>query len=113
MEINTQDMILITEYEAIKKEIENLREWYFYEPKHAIVNAVYYEFMEKTNAPNLTAKEKLNMAESYFAEVIEYLKHFYPVVRPEIDAPILEKSISAKRYNKKQGKKKKHKLWRK
>ncbi len=113
MDINAAELILTVEFDAIKKEIENLREWYFYEPKHEMFNSVYYEFLEKANAPNLTAKEKLNLAESYYGEAIVYLKHYYPMVRPDIEPPVTNKTVRASKYHKKEGKKhKKHRKWR-
>ena len=36
-----------TIFQAIFKEIESLREWYFYEPKHTQVNREFYAFLEK------------------------------------------------------------------
>ncbi len=99
VELNGREVLLITEYNAIKNELTSLREWYFYEPKHNEFNALYYEFLEKTSSEGLSNEDKLKIAESYFMEAMVYLKKFYPMVRRDIEPPFLEESIRASTYN--------------
>ncbi len=104
MDLNAKELLNTLEFDAIKKEMENLREWYFYESRHTNFNAMYMEFLEKTGKTELTSEERLKIAESYYAEAIAYMNYFYPAIRPDIEVPVLQKSTRAKSHHENKGK---------
>ena len=49
MNLCADRLLAVIEIDAIKKEIELLRDQYFYEPQHADFNAFFYEYLEEVN----------------------------------------------------------------
>lgn len=86
--------------DAIKEEMGVLREWYFYEPRHASFNALYYKYLNDIEDANLNLREKVQVSFRYFKEAIDFLNYFYP------DTISLEE-ISAEQVNGKNAEKRK------
>ena len=109
MKLDAERMIATTIIDAFVKEIQNLREWYFYEPQHKAFNALYYDFMTELGGDNLSQTEKVNVCYKYFTQAIEFMNDFYPEVCLGEDSSGSEEPeiIHPKSTKKKQGSRKK------
>lgn len=78
MKLDAERMIATTIIDAFVKEMQNLREWYFYEPQHKAFNALYYDFIDELGGDNLSQTEKVQICYKYFTQAIEFMNEFYP-----------------------------------
>ena len=83
-----------TVFQALFKEIESLREWYFYEEKHSVVNKEYYSFLEAISKDDLTVDERLTLAISTYRKFYQYLTVFY-AQQNNIDIDLLTEDIAS------------------
>ena len=105
MNLDADRMLLITIVDAIKQEMSNLREWYFYEPKHTEFNALYYDFLFEVNQDS-TLEEQVEVCHKYYKKVIEFFNHFYPESPVDVDIlDIVEKQANQSAKKKKKPKK--------
>lgn len=81
-----------TYFDAIKKEIDNLREWYFYEDKHTQFNEEYYIFIGKLSDGKLSVDDRLNLAINMFNKAYQYMCLFYPTA-PKLDVDLLTEPL--------------------
>lgn len=106
MQLNAERMWQITIIDAMKQEMANLREWYFYEAKHTDFNALYYEFISEVNNA-ITLDEQVEVCYKYYKKAIEFLNGFYP--QSSVDTDVLdiiekqEQKSEKKKKNKKSG----------
>lgn len=77
-----------TYYDALVKEIENLREWYFYEDKHSQFNEEFYIFKGKLCDGKLSIDDRLNLAIGMFSKAYQYMCLFYSS-SPKLDVDLL------------------------
>ena len=80
MSYNNKDFNRIlkeTVFQALFKEIESLREWYFYESKHTVVNKEYYSFLAAISKDDLSVDERLTLAINTYRKFYQYLTIFY------------------------------------
>lgn len=77
-----------TYYDALVKEIDNLREWYFYQDEHTQFNEEYYIFKGKLCDGKLSVDDRLNLAISMFSKAYQYMCLFYPI-SPKLDVDLL------------------------
>ena len=80
MKLDAERLIATTIIDAFVKEIQNLREWYFYEPRYKEFNALYYDFMDELGGDYLSQTEKVEICYKYFTQAIEFMNVFYPAV---------------------------------
>ena len=85
MNLCADRLLAVIEIDAIKKEIELLRDQYFYEPQHADFNAFFYEYLEEVNRDGLSLEERLNISYKSFTKAIAYMNTFYPDHRMDVD----------------------------
>lgn len=105
MNLDADRMLLITIVDAIKQEMSNLREWYFYEPKHTEFNALYYDFLFEVNQDS-TLEEQVEVCHKYYKKMIEFLNEFYPQSPVDVDIlDIVEKQVNQSAKQKKKPKK--------
>lgn len=83
-----ENILKQTYYDAIVKEIDNLREWYFYEDKHSQFNEEYYIFKGKLCNGKLSIDDRLNLAISMYSKAYQYMCLFYSV-SPKLDVDLL------------------------
>lgn len=83
-----------TEFQAIFKEIEQLREWYFYEEKHTQVNREYYAFLKKISNGKLSVNDRLGLAVELYRKFYEYMCLYYPQTG-SINIELLTEDIEA------------------
>lgn len=85
MNLCADRLIPIVIVESFKREMHNLREWYFYKPEHSDFNAFYYEFLEAVNKPHLSLEEQVELCYTYFTKAVAYMNTYYPDVRQDVD----------------------------
>lgn len=85
MNLCADRMLAVIEIDAITKELQLLRDQYFYEPQHADFNAFYYEYLDEVNRDGLSLEERLNISYKAFAKAIAYMNTFYPDHRMDVD----------------------------
>ena len=85
MNLCADRLLAVIEIDAIKKEIELLRDQYFYQPQHADFNAFFYEYLEEVNRDGLSLEERLNISYKAFTKAIAYMNTFYPDHRMDVD----------------------------
>ena len=73
MKLDAKNILEVVEIQAIEKEMDVLRDQYFYDVKHEDFNALYYEFLEATNKDGLSTSEKLSICEGFFLKAVEYM----------------------------------------
>ncbi len=78
-------LLAILQVEAIRQEIELLRDHYFYEPQHSDYNAFFYEYLEEVYQDGLSLEERLSISYKAFAKAIAYMNSFYPDNRMDVD----------------------------
>lgn len=83
-----------TIFQAIFKEIESLREWYFYEPKHTQVNREFYAFLEKLASEEMSVDKRVRLAVNTYRRFYMYMKLYYPQTNT-IDIELLTEDIEA------------------
>ena len=83
-----------TIFQAIFKEIESLREWYFYEPKHTQVNREFYAFLEKLSSKEMSVYKRVRLAVNTYRKFYMYMKFYYPQTNT-IDIELLTEDIEA------------------
>ena len=59
MNLCADRLLAVIEIDAIKKELELLRDQYFYLPQHTDFNAFFYEYLEEVNRDGLSLEERL------------------------------------------------------
>ena len=62
MNLCADRLLAVIEIDAIKKEIELLRDQYFYQPQHSDFNAFFYEYLEEVNRDGLSLEERLSVS---------------------------------------------------
>ena len=85
MNLCADRLLAVIEIEAIKQEIELLRDQYFYLPQHEDFNAFFYEYLEEVNRDGLSLEERLNISYKAFTKAIAYMNTFYPDHRMDVD----------------------------
>lgn len=85
MNLCADRMLAVIEIDAITKELQLLRDQYFYEPQHADFNAFFYEYLEEVNRDGLSLEERLNTSYKAFTKAIAYMNTFYPDHRMDVD----------------------------
>ena len=85
MNLCADRLLAVIEIDAIKKELELLRDQYFYQPQHADFNAFFYEYLEEVNRDGLSLEERLNISYKAFTEAVAYMNTFYPDHRMDVD----------------------------
>ena len=85
MNLCADRLLALIEIDAIKKELELLRDQYFYQPQHADFNAFFYEYLEEVNRDGLSLEERLNISYKAFTEAVAYMNTFYPDHRMDVD----------------------------
>lgn len=85
MKLNAKSILQTVEIQAIEKEMDVLRDQYFYDAKHEDFNALYYEFLEAINKDGLSTSEKLTICEGFFLRAVEYMNLYYPDYRMNTD----------------------------
>lgn len=83
-----------TIFQTLFKEIESLREWYFFEPKHSIVNKEYYSFLDSIAKDGLSADERLTLAISTYRKLYQYMTLFYSQ-QNTVDIDLLTEDIAS------------------
>ncbi len=83
-----ENILSQTYYDALVKEIDNLREWYFFEDIHAQFNEEYYIFKGKVSGGKLNIDERLNLAVSMFSKAYQYMCIYYST-SPKLDVDLL------------------------
>lgn len=92
MKLDAKSILQIVEIQAIEKEMDVLRDQYFYDAKHEDFNALYYEFLEATNKDGLSTSERLSICERFFLKAVEYMNLYYPDYR--IDTNLLTSGLT-------------------
>ena len=85
MNLCADRLIPIIIVETFKREMANLREWYFYKPEHSDFNAFYFEFLEAINKAHTTLEEQVELCYTYFTRAVDYMNTFYPDTRMDVD----------------------------
>ena len=85
MNLCADRLLAVIEIDAIKKELELLRDQYFYLPQHTDFNAFFYEYLEEVNRDGLSLEEKLNISYQAFTKAVAYMNTFYPDHRMDVD----------------------------
>ena len=85
MNLCADRLLAVIEIDAIKKELELLRDQYFYLPQHTDFNAFFYEYLEEVNRDGLSLEERLNISYKAFTEAVAYMNTFYPDHRMDVD----------------------------
>ena len=85
MNLCADRLLAVIEIDAIKKEIELLRDQYFYQPQHSDFNAFFYEYLEEVNRDGLSLEERLNISYKAFTKAVAYMNTFYPDHRMDVD----------------------------
>lgn len=85
MKLNAKSILQTIEIQAIEKEMDVLRDQYFYDVKHEDFNALYYEFLEATNQEGLSLSKRLTISEGFFLKAVEYMNLYYPDYRMDTD----------------------------
>lgn len=92
MKLNAKSILQTVEIQAIEKEMDVLRDQYFYDAKHEDFNALYYEFLETTNKEGLSLSKRLTVCEGFFLKAVEYMNLYYPNYRVDTDLLTFEPS---------------------
>lgn len=85
MNLCADRMLAVIEIDAITKELQLLRDQYFYEPQHSDFNAFYYEYLDEVNRDGLSLEERLNISYRAYTRAIAYMNTFYPDNRMDVD----------------------------
>ncbi|WP_324823527.1 hypothetical protein [Sinanaerobacter sp. ZZT-01] len=85
MKLNAKSILQTVEIQAIEKEMDILRDQYFYDAKHEDFNALYYEFLEATNKDGLSLSKRLSVCEGFFLKAVAYMNLYYPDYRMDVD----------------------------
>ena len=85
MNLCADRLLAVIEIDAIKKELELLRDQYFYLPQHTDFNAFFYEYLEEVNRDGLSLEERLNISYKAFTKAVAYMNTFYPDHRMDVD----------------------------
>lgn len=85
MNLCADRLLAILQVEAIRCELELLRDQYFYEPQHSDYNAFFYEYLEEVYQDGLSLEERLSISYKAFAKAIAYMNTFYPDARMDVD----------------------------
>ena len=85
MNLCADRMLAVIEINAITKELQLLRDQYFYEPQHSDFNAFYYEYLDEVNRDGLSLEERLNISYRAYTRAIAYMNTFYPDNRMDVD----------------------------
>lgn len=85
MKLNAKSILQTVEIQAIEKEMDILRDQYFYDAKHEDFNALYYEFLEATNKEGISLSQRLSVCESFFLKAVAYMNIYYPNYRIDTD----------------------------
>ena len=85
MNLCADRMLAVIEIDAITKELQLLRDQYFYEPQHSDFNAFYYEYLDEINRDGLSLEERLNISYRAYTRAIAYMNTFYPDNRMDVD----------------------------
>ena len=85
MNLCADRLLAVIEIDAITKELQLLRDQYFYEPQHSDFNAFYYEYLDEVNRDGLSLEERLNISYRAYTRAIAYMNTFYPDNRMDVD----------------------------
>jgi len=85
MNLCADRLLAVIEIDAIKKELELLRDQYFYQAQHADFNAFFYEYLEEVNRDGLSLEERLSVSYKAFTKAVAYMNAFYPDHRMDVD----------------------------
>ena len=85
MNLCADRLLAVIEIDAIKKELELLRDQYFYQPQHADFNAFFYVYLEEVNRDGLSLEERLSVSYKAFTKAVAYMNTFYPDHRMDVD----------------------------
>ena len=85
MNLCADRMLAVIEIDAITKELQLLRDQYFYESQHSDFNAFYYEYLDEINRDGLSLEERLNISYRAYTKAIAYMNTFYPDNRMDVD----------------------------
>lgn len=85
MNLCADRLLAVIEIDAIKKELELLRDQYFYLPQHTDFNAFFYEYLEEVNRDGLSLEERLSVSYKAFTKAVAYMNTFYPDHRMDVD----------------------------
>lgn len=105
MQLDADRMWQITIVDAVKHEMSNLREWYFYESIHTDFNALYYDFLSEVNK-EISLEEQVEVCCKYYKKAVEFLNEFYPQSPVDTDILDIVEKQSKKSTKKKKPKKK-------
>lgn len=85
MKLDAKTILETIQIQAIEKEMDVLRDQYFYDAKHEDFNTLYYEFLEAINKDGLSTSKRLAVCEKFFLKAVEYMNLYYPNYRVDTD----------------------------